>query len=175
MNEEPARASGGNGDPVSRRRWVLFVCLANICRSPAAAGVFEALAARRGLLSQVEVDSAGTSGYQQGEPPDPRMAEAARRRGYVLAGMARAVTLADFERFDLIVAMDRGNLRDLEALRGARPGQPGQLRLLGEFLPAGWPLDVPDPYYRGDLGFEQVLDMLEEACPALLDALLVDA
>jgi protein-tyrosine phosphatase len=154
---------------------VLFVCLANICRSPAAAGVFQRHAERRGLLSQVEVDSAGTSGYQLGEPPDPRMAAAAGRRGYLLGGSARAVTAADFERFDLIVAMDRGNLRDLEALAGTRARERRQLRLLGEFLPAGWPLDVPDPYYRGDLGFEQVLDMLEEACPAILEELLVDA
>lgn len=175
MSEDTRRPGGGNGDPVSRKRSVLFVCLANICRSPAAAGVFYALAERRGLLSQVEVDSAGTSGYQQGEPPDPRMAEAARRRGYLLAGRARAVTAADLERHDLVVAMDRGNLRDLEAIAGSRARQSRQLRLLGEFLPPGWPLDVPDPYYRGDLGFEQVLDMLEEACPAILDELLVDA
>ena len=88
MSEPAARASGGNGDPVARKRGVLFVCLANICRSPAAAGVLEAHAERRGLGSQVEVDSAGTSGYQQGELPDPRMAEAAARRGYVVAGYA---------------------------------------------------------------------------------------
>jgi protein-tyrosine phosphatase len=172
VTETPRRANGGNGDPVSRKRSVLFVCLANICRSPAAACVFAALAERGGLLSQVEVDSAGTSGYQQGEPPDPRMAEAARRRGYTLAGRARAITSDDLERFDLIIAMDRGNLRDLEAVAGKRPRQ---IRLLGEFLPAGWPSEVPDPYYRGDLGFEKVLDMLEEACPAILELLLVDA
>jgi protein-tyrosine phosphatase len=162
----------GNGDAVGLRRGVLFVCLANICRSPAAAAVFSAFAKRRGLLGQVLVDSAGTSGYQQGEPPDPRMAAAARRRGYSVAGFARAVTTADLQQFDLIVAMDRANLRDLEAMAVPRARPP---RLLGEFLPAGWPLEVPDPYYRGDLGFEQVLDMLEEACPAILDELLVDA
>jgi protein-tyrosine phosphatase len=172
VSEAPRRESGGNGDPVSRKRRVLFVCLANICRSPAAAGVFAAIAERDGLLAQVEVDSAGISGYQQGEPPDPRMADAARRRGYELAGRARAITVADFAWFDLIVAMDRSNLRDLQALAGARPRQ---IRLLGDFLPEGWPSEVPDPYYRGDLGFEQVLDMLEEACPAILEALLVDA
>lgn len=172
MTEAPRRANGGNGDPVSRKRGVLFVCLANICRSPAAAGVFVAIAQRAGLLSQVEVDSAGTSGYQQGEPPDPRMAEAARRRGYTVAGSARAITPDDLERFDLIIAMDRGNLRDLEAVAGRRPHQ---IRLIGDFLPAGWPTEVPDPYYRSGRGFEQVLDMLEEACPAILEALLVDA
>lgn len=146
---------------------ILFVCLGNICRSPAAEGVMRACLAERGLDGRFEVESAGTDAYHVGEAADPRMREAASERGYVLDSTARQVTEQDFERFDLVVAMDRSNFEDLQAL--APPEANGKLRLLSEFLPEGSPRDVPDPYWGGPRGFDQVLDLLEAACPAILD------
>ena len=148
---------------------VLFVCLGNICRSPAAEGVFLAHLAARGLGHRIEVDSAGTGGWHAGDLPDPRMRAAAARRGLALTSRARQVRRDDFARFDLIVAMDRDNLANLEALGRARPGQ---LFLLSELLGPDWPIDVPDPYYGGPAGFDKVLDMLEAAMPALLERTL---
>ena len=145
---------------------VLMVCLGNICRSPAAEGVLLAHLERRGLIGAVEVDSAGTGAYHVGEPADPRMRDAARHRGYELPSVARAVREADFGDFDLILAMDRENLANLESRGGD-----GDLRLLGEFVPADAVPDVPDPYYGGGDGFERVLDLIESAMPALLDEL----
>ena len=149
---------------------VLFVCLGNICRTPSAEGVMRACLAARGLDDQVEVESAGTMGYHAGELADPRMRETAAGRGYELTSRARRVTAEDFERFDLVVAMDRSNLADLREM--APPGADGKLRLLSEFLPKGSPYDVPDPYWGGARGFDLVLDLLEEACPRILDELL---
>ena len=122
----------------------------------------------RGLASRVLVDSAGTGAYHVGEPADPRMRRAAERRGYALDSTARQIEPGDFERFDLVVAMDRENLHDLRALAG---GARDHVRLLSDYLPAGAPVDVPDPYYEG--GFDRVIDLIEEACPAILDRLLV--
>lgn len=152
---------------------VLFVCLGNICRSPAAEGIFRSCLAERGLDAVVEVDSAGTIDHHAGERADPRMRDAASARGYELGSRARRVRLEDFERFDLIVAMDRSNRDDLERLAERANGDAfGKLRLLSEFLPAGSPTDVPDPYWGGPRGFDDVLDLLEEACPVLLDELV---
>ncbi len=153
---------------------VLFVCMGNICRSPAAEGVFRHLVHERGLNGSVRIDSAGTIGHHAGQPADARMRRAADRRGYDLASRARKVDADDLRGFSLVVAMDRANVDDLEALHG---GASDRVRLLGEFLPDemqnhGGPPDVPDPYYGGDYGFEQVLDMVEAACPAILDAVL---
>lgn len=148
---------------------VLFVCLGNICRSPTAEGVLRGLVERRGLAGEVGVDSAGTGSWHVGEPPDPRMRRAAAARGYRLEGRARQVRPEDLERFDLVLAMDRDNLADLEALNGgARPN----LRLFSEFLPPGAPPDVPDPYYGGESGFDRVIDLIETGAPAILDALV---
>ncbi|HEV3000812.1 MAG TPA: low molecular weight protein-tyrosine-phosphatase [Solirubrobacteraceae bacterium] len=150
---------------------LLFVCLGNICRSPTAEGVMRKLVAEAGLEDRVDIDSAGTGGWHVGSGPDQRAAEASRRRGIPLGGCARRVERADFERFDLILAMDRENLRDLRALAPDRAAA-RKVRLLREFDPAsnGAPdLDVPDPYYGGPHGFERVLDLVEAACRGLLD------
>jgi len=146
---------------------ILFVCLGNICRSPTAEAVLRALAAREAPELALEVDSAGTAGYHVGEPPDPRTRQAAARRGYDLTGLrARVVAPEDFERFDLILAMDRENLRVLQ--RRAPPIAHERLRLFLEFGPQGGSEDVPDPYYGGPNGFEEVLDLVEAATRGLL-------
>jgi protein-tyrosine phosphatase len=152
---------------------ILFVCMGNICRSPTAEGVMRRLVAEAGLEDRIEVDSAGTGGWHAGDPPDSRAATAAARRGVTLDGAARQVTADDFDTFDLVVAMDRENLRGLLAVA---PGEAAaeNVRLLREYDPgsAGAPdLDVPDPYYGGDRGFETVLDMVEASCRGLLDEL----
>lgn len=145
---------------------ILFVCLGNICRSPTAEAVLRALAAREAPELPLEVDSAGTAAYHVGQPPDPRTRAAAARRGYDLSALrARTVEPGDFERFDLILAMDRENLQDLR--RRAPSHAHERLRLFLEFAPDA-PEDVPDPYYGGPNGFEEVLDLVETATRALL-------
>jgi protein-tyrosine phosphatase len=147
---------------------ILFVCMGNICRSPTAEGVMRALVREAGLEDRVEIDSAGTGGWHAGEPPDARATEAAHRRGVALAGAARQIVPEDFERFDLIVAMDRENLRGLLAVAPDEEAAE-KVRLLREFDPgAGGDLDVPDPYYGGERGFETVLDHVQAACRGLL-------
>jgi len=158
-----------NGDTVS----VLFCCLGNICRSPTAQGVFEALRDRQGLTRQIAVDSCGTGDWHVGSPPDRRAAAAALARGYDLSHLrARQVARRDFGRFDYILAMDRQNLAELRRLQPA--GFSGHL---GLFLPfaravhtgsAPLPEEVPDPYYGGDEGFARVLDLVEMASEGLL-------
>jgi protein-tyrosine phosphatase len=145
-----------------RNMRILFVCMGNICRSPTAEGVMRRLIEEAGL--DIEVDSAGTGGWHAGEPPDERATLAARRRGVTLAGAARQVKPADFRRFDMLIALDRSNLRDLLALAPDEEAA-AKVRLLVADA------DVPDPYYGGDRGFENVLDMVEAACRELLDEL----
>jgi protein-tyrosine phosphatase len=152
---------------------ILFVCLGNICRSPSAEAVMRELLAETGLEREVEVDSAGTGDWHVGSPPDRRAVAAARDRGIELAGTARAVAEADFERFDLIVAMDHANLGELRR-RARGPGQEAKLRLLREYDPAApgaEQLEVPDPYFGDGDGFELVLDILERSCRNLLEEL----
>ncbi|HWZ62076.1 MAG TPA: low molecular weight protein-tyrosine-phosphatase [Steroidobacteraceae bacterium] len=146
---------------------ILFVCLGNICRSPTAEGVLRVLAAREAPELVIEVDSAGTAGYHVGQPPDPRTRAAAARRGYDLGALrARIVEPEDFEHFDLILAMDHDNL---EVLRRRAPHQARErLRLFLEFAPEGVAEEVPDPYYGGPNGFEEVLDLVESASRGLL-------
>jgi protein-tyrosine phosphatase len=147
---------------------VLFVCLGNICRSPAAEGVLRKMLVDQGLDHQIAVDSAGTLGYHTGKPSDSRMRHAALQRGYELTSLARQVTVQDLAQFDLIVAMDRENYRDIHALaRGPLP----KVRMLSDFLDDAWPRNVPDPYYGDDDGFETVLNMLEAACPNIIRSL----
>jgi protein-tyrosine phosphatase len=145
---------------------ILFVCLGNICRSPTAEGVMRRLVEEAGLEHEVEIDSAGTGGWHVGAPPDARATEAASRRGTALSGAARRFDPAeDFDRFDLIVAMDAENRRDLLAL-----APDDEARSKVRMFLAG-DRDVPDPYYGGDDGFERVLDLAEEASRLLLDEL----
>jgi len=148
-------------------RRVLFVCLGNICRSPTAEGVFRHLLRQQAPELQVEVDSAGTADYHLGEPPDLRSQRAAMRRGIDLGALrARQVTPADFARFDLILAMDRANLLELEAMRPKNSR--ARVRLFLEYAPELGRLEVPDPYYRDASGFEEVLDFSAAASRGLL-------
>jgi protein-tyrosine phosphatase len=145
--------------------------MGNICRSPTAEGVMRAVVREAGLEDRVEIDSAGTGDWHAGEPPDERATAAAARRGIVLEGAARQVTAADFGRYDLLLAADRRNLAYLRALAPDERARE-KVRLLREFDPAseGAPdLDVPDPYYGGPGGFDEVLDLAEAACRGLLE------
>jgi low molecular weight protein-tyrosine phosphatase len=174
---------------------LLFVCLGNICRSPTAEGVMRALVRDAGLDEQIELDSAGLGSWHVGSPPDRRAAAAARVRGILLNGRARTVTRADFEDFDLLLAMDSSNLRELRRMAPDEHTR-AKVRLLREFDPAsrangpeggarGDPdvrdrdlslpepdLDVPDPYYGATGGFEEVLELVQAACAGLLEDVL---
>ena len=146
---------------------VLFVCLGNICRSPAAEAVLRAKARARGL--PLHADSAGTGGWHASEPPDPRMQRAAARRGYDLSPLrARQVQLSDFYEFDLLVAMDLSNQSDLLAM--APPGRQCDIRLFLDFADTDI-RETPDPYYGGQHGFERVLDLIEAGAEGFLDYL----
>jgi protein-tyrosine phosphatase len=149
---------------------LLFVCLGNICRSPTAEGVMRSLVQLAGLADRVHIDSAGTGGWHVGSPPDERAAAAAGSRGISLEGRARRIRAEDFSQFDLLLAMDSANLRDLRALAGSDEER-ARVRLLREFDPAAvasGDLDVPDPYYGSAGGFEEVLDLVTAACEGLL-------
>lgn len=154
----------------------LMVCLGNICRSPTAQAVMEKRIADAGLQHCMMVDSAGTAAYHIGKAPDPRASSAAARRGYDLSPQrARQVSANDFHHFDYILAMDSSNLAHL--LQMAPEGSADKVSLLlshaapSQVLPKVLvTTDVPDPYYGGDSGFEQVLDLVEQACDALLAA-----
>ncbi len=139
---------------------VLMVCMGNICRSPTAEGVLRARLIAAGLEEDIDVDSAGTGGWHSGEPPDARAQRHARQRGYDLSKQrARRVIEEDFERFDLLLAMDEDNLADLQRLK------PSQARAELRLFDAA---EVPDPYHGGAQGFENVLDQIERASDALL-------
>ncbi len=151
------------------KKRILFVCMGNICRSPAAEGVFRHMIHEQDLNGSIEVDSAGTIGYHSGDAPDSRMREAAAKRGYRLEGRARSVRSEDFEDFDLILAMDRRNYRELEFMRRGLKGE-AELKLFCDYCMKCADLEVPDPYYSGREGFEHVLDLLEDGCQQLLDS-----
>lgn len=148
---------------------ILFVCLGNICRSPTAEGVTRALIAQSELDGDIEVESAGTGSWHVGDPPDPRSVAAAAERGVELEGEARQVGPEDFERFDLLVAMDRSNRDELLNLAPDEDARK-KVRLLRE-LGEGVDEDVPDPYYGGEEGFAEVVEIIERNCRALIGEL----
>ena len=142
---------------------VLMICMGNICRSPTAEAVLRQRLAAHGLITQVEVDSAGTGGWHVGEAPDSRAQRHAEKRGYDLSRLrARRVVEADFQRFDLLLAMDEDNLSELQRLKPA--GARAELRLFAA-------VEVPDPYQGGAQGFESVLDLIEQASDVVLTEL----
>lgn len=150
---------------------ILFVCTANICRSPTAEGVFRAHAARAGILSRLHIDSAGTHDYYPGSPPDWRAMQAAFKRGYDIAPLrARHFDAADFLRFDRIYVMDRMNLGALDKRRPH--DHRGELALFLDLVPELGVREVPDPYFGGPEGFERVLDLAEHASAALVKILV---
>ena len=151
---------------------ILFVCLGNICRSPAAQAVMQHMVDERGLSDRFYIDSAGIGGWHIGDLPDKRMRVHARPRGYELTHRARKVQPGDFEDFDLIVGMDANNVDDLRYL-AATIEQQDKVVMMGDYIRRFPHHDyVPDPYYEGSEGFELVLDLLEDACDNLLDRIL---
>lgn len=151
---------------------ILFVCLGNICRSPAAQAIMQKTIDEKGLHNQFELDSAGLYGGHAGDLPDPRMRSHAGKRGYTLEHRSRKVKSTDFEDFDLIVAMDDSNYHQLKSLAPSLEDEAKIVRMV-DFV-KGFPYyhSVPDPYYEGSEGFELVLDMLEDGCRNLLEALM---
>ncbi|XP_071724117.1 uncharacterized protein [Rutidosis leptorrhynchoides] len=160
---------------------VLFVCLGNICRSPAAEGVFKDLVKKRGLDSNFIIDSAGTINYHEGNLSDPRMREASKKRGIEITSRSRPIRPSDFVEFDLILAMDNQNREDiLEAFNRWRFRDPipedahKKVRLMCSYCKKHDETEVPDPYYGGPQGFEKVLDLLEDGCESLLDSIITE-
>ena len=150
---------------------VLCVCLGNICRSPTAEAVMRHLVQQQRLKDQIEVDSAGIGGWHAGNPPDSRSAGVGHKRGIPLSGQARQVTTKDFDAFDLLVAMDKSNREDLWSL-APNPLARDKVHLLRDFDPKGpRHADVPDPYYGGVAGFENVFDICQTACTGLVEHL----
>jgi protein-tyrosine phosphatase len=149
---------------------VLFVCLGNICRSPAAEGVMWHLLSDSSLNGLVEVDSAGTSSVHAGERADARMRRHAEHRGIELKSISRGVDQrTDFDYFDYIIAMDSSNFRNLSAL--CNDGNKHKIKMMSDFCSVSTKKDVPDPYYGGEQGFEIVLDMVTDGCQGLLSHL----
>ncbi|XP_034929704.1 uncharacterized protein [Populus alba] len=160
---------------------VLFVCLGNICRSPAAEGVFTDIVNKRGLDSKFKIDSAGTINYHEGNPADSRMRAASKRRGIEITSISRPIRPSDFRDFDIILAMDNQNREDIIKafnrwkFRETLPDDAHKkVKLMCSFCKKHDETEVPDPYYGGPQGFEKVLDLLEDACESLLDSVLAE-
>lgn len=154
--------------PPGKTENVLFVCLGNICRSPAAEAILQDLARARGVDGHLRVESAGILSIQAGKLPDPRMRRAAARRGYELTSRARQVRSAELPEQTVVIVMDQSVMSDLIYLAGH---ECPNARLMSDFLPGRSPVDVPDPFSGPDEDFEVVLDLLEAACPCLLEHL----
>ncbi|HHJ40081.1 MAG: phosphotyrosine protein phosphatase [Methylothermaceae bacteria B42] len=147
---------------------ILFVCMGNICRSPMAEGVFQKLLEKHGLADQVLIDSAGTHAYHVGKSPDPRAVQTARARGIDLQNQqARQVSAGDFDEFDMVLVMDEQNYDALTFICAKR--HQGKLKYFLDFAPHLKTRNLPDPFYGGDIGFERVMDMIEDACEGLLN------
>ena len=146
---------------------ILFVCLGNICRSPAAEIIFRQQAADAGRSGEFEIDSAGTIGFHHGSPPDPRMSEALVRHGFTVAGRSRQIDVRDLKTFDLIVTMDESNLN---AVRDLDPEGTfhGKIRPFVDFCRTFDDLRVPDPYYGGQRGFDHVIELIKDGCQGIL-------
>lgn len=151
---------------------VLFVCMGNICRSPAGENVMRHLIQQAGVEDRFELDSAGTISMHVGNPPDPRMTEATENRNIAVTGRARQVKAIDFERFDWILAMDEDNYQDLLHLQDQALAPIAKLVKFCEFCTEHDEEDVPDPYYGGPEGFEKVLDLLEDGCAKFIQKVL---
>jgi protein-tyrosine phosphatase len=149
---------------------LLFVCLGNICRSPAAENMMNYLIEREGLAGKITCDSAGTAGYHIGAPPDPRMQVAGKARGLSMVGTARQLVPMDLREFDLILAMDRSNYRDILSL-DPQGKYHHKVKMMCSYCTKYNVQEVPDPYYGGPEGFNFVLDLLEDACTNLLQSL----
>ena len=147
---------------------ILFVCMGNICRSPCAEGIMNYLIKQQGLENEIECDSAGTIDYHQGDSADLRMREHASLRGYDLNSISRPFENDDFELFDLIITMDEDNYQQIKWL-DQNNNYSDKIRRMTDFCKAARVQEVPDPYYGGDQGFENVLDLLEDSCKGLLE------
>ena len=158
-------------EEVSNKYKVLFVCLGNICRSPAAQGIFEHIVRQNGMTDKIEADSAGTYGGHRGELPDRRMRNAAMYRGYGLTHLSRPVSGLDFLDFDLIIAMDDQNYEDLMHLAPSVEAT-HKVKRMSEYLKIRKMSYIPDPYYMGVEGFSLVLDLLEDGCQNLYDEII---
>jgi protein-tyrosine phosphatase len=151
------------------KKKILFVCMGNICRSPAAEGIAKKILERKGLTEKIEIDSAGTLGYHTGELPDQRMIKHASMRGYVLDSSARQFNQKkDFDYFDYIVTMDDSNYSEITSLDRRNKYKDKVMKMVsfGNKIKVG---EVPDPYYSGSQGFENVLDILEDSVEALIN------
>ncbi len=151
---------------------ILFICLGNICRSPAAEEVMRVKLAEAGMAHQYVVDSAGMIDYHEGEHPDSRMRQHAAARGYRLTHRSRPVCVDDFDRFDLVVAMDHDNLHRLERFAQCEGKAWHEVVLLSDYLRRHQSATVPDPYYGGPEAFELALDLIEDGCEGLCEALM---
>jgi protein-tyrosine phosphatase len=151
-----------------RKKWrILFVCMGNICRSPSAEIIFRKMVAKARREDEFEIDSAGTIGDHQGNPPDSRMAAALVRKGYEISGTSRKITTSDLDYFDRVIVMDETNLRDVRRLD---PGGEFCQKIipLVRFCRNSTDLRVPDPYYGGEQGFQHVVELLEDGCQGIL-------
>ena len=149
---------------------ILFVCLGNICRSPMAEGVFNQIIEREGLQDQFVVDSAGLLDYHEGNLPDSRMRKHASNRGYHLTHRSRPVVPEDFDKFDMLIGMDKENIHGLKKIAQTAE-QEAKIYIMTDYLKTLEASEVPDPYYGGPAGFEYVIDLLEDACEGLLEEL----